>query len=135
VRRPAIIVAALLAGALMLTGCNSQGVASPTPNTVIGTLPKAPVLPIVPAFRLTGDPAKGKSIFASASCGGCHTLAAAHSTGTVGPNLDDLKPDYRSVTSQVTNGGGGMPPFGSQLSKQQIADVSAYVVKSTGGTP
>ena len=134
-RRPAVIVAALVFGALMLTGCNSEGTVSPTPNTVIGTLPKAPVLPVVPAFHLTGNPTKGKAIFASANCGGCHTLAAAKSTGTVGPDLDALKPDYRTVTSQVTNGGGGMPPFGTQLSKQQIADVSAYVVKSTGGTP
>ena len=133
-RRPAVIVAALLSGALMLTGCGSKGVVGAT-GKVIGTLPKAPVLPIVPAFHLKGDPAKGKPIFASSNCGGCHTLAAANSTGTVGPDLDALKPDYRSVTSQVTNGGNGTPPFGSQLSKQQIADVSAYVVQSTGGTP
>jgi mono/diheme cytochrome c family protein len=35
----------------------------------------------------------------------------------------------------VTNGGGPMPAFKTSLSKQQIADVAAYVVKSTGGTP
>ena len=34
----------------------------------------------------------------------------------------------------VTNGGAAMPSFKSSLSAQQIADVSAYVVKSTGGT-
>ena len=28
-----------------------------------------------------------------------------------------------------------MPSFKGQLSDQQIADVAAYVVKSTGGTP
>ena len=26
------------------------------------------------------------------TCASCHTLAAAGSTGTVGPNLDQLKP-------------------------------------------
>jgi len=31
----------------------------------------------------------GKAVFASAGCGGCHTLAAAGSSGTTGPNLDD----------------------------------------------
>jgi mono/diheme cytochrome c family protein len=63
-------------------------------------------------------------------------MAAAHATGTVGPNLDQLKPNYQAVTAQVTNGGPGMPAFGKtgQLSNQQIADVSAYVVTSTGGT-
>ena len=34
----------------------------------------------------------GKEVFASAGCGGCHTLAAAGSSGTTGPNLDDAKP-------------------------------------------
>src|SRR5262245_28798495 len=36
-----------------------------------------------------GDPVAGKAIFTGASgCTGCHTLADAGSTGTVGPNLD-----------------------------------------------
>jgi cytochrome c6 len=136
VRRPAVIVAALVFGALMLTGCGSEGVASPTPQTCIGSCTETVAkLPIVPAFHLTGDPAKGSSVYGSAGCGNCHTLKAAHSTGTIGPDLDALKPDYRTVTAQVTNGGGQMPAFKSTLSKQQIADVAAYVVKSTGGTP
>jgi mono/diheme cytochrome c family protein len=135
VPRRALIAAAAVLGAVALAGCGSQGVASPTPQTVIGTVSTtASQLPVVPATALKGDPAKGKGIFASAGCGGCHTLAAAHSTGTIGPNLDQLKPDYRTVTSQVTNGGGAMPAFKSRLSTQQIADVSAYVVDSTGGT-
>ena len=121
-------------GAVALAGCGSQGVASPTPETVIGTVSTAPAFPIVPAFHLKGDPKKGSAVFASSGCGGCHTLAAAHSSGTLGPNLDTLKPPYRAVTAQVTNGGGPMPAYKSKLSTQQIADVSAYVVKSTGGT-
>jgi mono/diheme cytochrome c family protein len=137
VRRPALIAAALL-GALVLAGCNSEGVTTPTPATVVGPAVTGPTFPIVPAFHLTGSSAKGKAVFASSGCGSCHTLAAAHATGTVGPNLDALKPDYRAVTAQVTNGGaptgGTMPSFKSQLSAQQIADVAAYVVASTGGT-
>ena len=132
-RRPAVIAAAAALGALVLAGCGAQGVASPTPKTVIGTVASGPTFPIVPAFHLKGDSTKGKSVFASAGCGSCHTLAAAHSTGTIGPNLDSLKPDYRAVTAQVTNGGGAMPAFKKTLSTQQIADVAAYVVKSTGG--
>jgi cytochrome c6 len=132
VRRPALIAAALL-GALVLAGCGSQGVASPTPKTVVGTVATT-TFPIVPAFHVKGDSKKGSSIYASSGCGSCHTLAAAHSTGTIGPNLDSLKPDYRAVTAQVTNGGGQMPAFKSSLSTQQIADVSAYVVSSTGGS-
>jgi cytochrome c6 len=133
VRRPALIAAALL-GAVVLAGCNSEGVASPTPQTVVGTGGTAPTttFPIVPAFHAHGDATKGKAIF-FANCGSCHVLAAAHTTGTVGPNLDGLKPDYQAVTAQVTNGGAVMPSFKSSLSTQQIADVAAYVVTSTGG--
>ena len=130
-RRPALIAAALL-GALMLAGCNSEGVATPTPNTVVGTGATGPTFPIVPAFKLKGNSAKGKAIFLS-NCGTCHVLAAAKTAGTSGPNLDTLKPDYRAATAQVTNGGAIMPPFKASLSTQQIADVAAYVVDSTGG--
>jgi mono/diheme cytochrome c family protein len=92
--------------------------------------------PVVPAFHKHGDAQKGTAVFTSAGCGNCHTLAAANSTGTIGPDLDGLKPNYQAVTAQVTNGGNGMPAFGktNQLSTQQIADVAAYVVTSTGGT-
>jgi len=119
----------------MLAACQSQGVTSPTPQTVIGTTPTTttPILPIVPAFRLKGDATAGQTIFTT-NCGACHTLAAAGTTGAVGPNLDTLKPDYRTVTAQVTNGGANMPPFKASLTAQQIADVAAYVVVSTGGT-
>jgi mono/diheme cytochrome c family protein len=138
VRHTAVIAAAAAVaaalGAVALTGCGSEGVTTPTPNTVVGTVSSAPSFPIVPAFKLKGDPTKGSAVFASGGCGGCHTLQAANATGTVGPNLDTLKPDYRAVTAQVTNGGAAMPAFKSKLSAQQIADVSAYVVTSTGGT-
>ena len=126
------VIAFVLLGAFVLAGCNSEGVVAPT-GTVIGTAPTAPTFPITPAFKLKGDATKGKAVFASAGCGSCHTLADAHATGTVGPNLDQLKPDYRSVTAQVTNGGAQMPSFKKTLSTQQIADVAAYVVTSTGG--
>ncbi|MGH2934638.1 MAG: c-type cytochrome [Gaiellaceae bacterium] len=129
--RRGILIALLTA---VLAGCGAEGVVSPTPEHVSGKLPTAPAFPITPAFKLKGDATAGAKVFASAGCAGCHTLAAAHATGTVGPNLDQLKPDYRAVTAQVTNGGAQMPAFKSSLSAQQIADVSAYVVKSTGGT-
>ena len=133
-RHPAVIVAAALLGAIVLAGCGGEGVTTPTPTTVVGTY-SAPTttFPVVPAFKLKGDAAKGKATFLS-NCGSCHTLAAAKTTGTVGPNLDTLKPDYQAATAQVTNGGSVMPSFKTQLSAQQIADVAAYVVTSTGGT-
>jgi mono/diheme cytochrome c family protein len=133
VRRTALIAAVLL-GALALAACQSRGVASPTPQTVIGTVSTpTTTYPIVPAFHHKGDATKGKVIFV-ANCATCHTLADANATGTVGPNLDDKKPTYQHATAQITNGGGGMSPFNHTLSTQQIADVATYVVTATGGT-
>lgn len=134
-RRLLPLLLALAGIAALLAGCGSEGVTTPTPVRVVGTLPQATAAPATPAFKLKGDPAAGAKIFASAGCTGCHTLAAAHATGTVGPNLDQVKPDYRLVTARVTLGRNAMPSFKGQLSDQQIADVASYVVKSTGGTP
>jgi mono/diheme cytochrome c family protein len=131
VRRAVLIVFSCA----IVAGCGAEGVVSPTPQTVVGTLPHAAPLPATPAFKLKGDPVAGAKIFQSAGCTGCHTLQAAHATGTVGPNLDQAKPDYRKATARVTLGKGVMPSFKGKLSDQQIADVAAYVVKSTGGTP
>jgi mono/diheme cytochrome c family protein len=74
----------------------------------------------------------GKKVFLSSGCGACHTLKDAGSTGTVGPNLDQLKPTEAVVAHQVTVGGGAMPPFKGQLSPAQIQAVAAYVAGVAG---
>ena len=100
--RRALIAAAAVLGAVVLAACNSQGVASPTPNTVVGSVSTpTTTFPIVPAFHAHGDATKGKAIFLS-NCGSCHVLAAAKTTGNVGPDLDSLKPDYQAVTALYT---------------------------------
>ena len=50
--------------------------------------------------------ASGKAVFTGVgACGSCHTLAAAGTTGTVGPNLDTrLKSDCASPNSQNIRG-------------------------------
>ena len=74
-------------------------------------------------------PASAKGTFAK-TCGGCHTLADAGTKGAVGPNLDDLKPDQKTVANQIEHGGGGMPP--GLLKGQDLQDVSAYVAAVAG---
>jgi mono/diheme cytochrome c family protein len=133
--RRAVLIALSCAAAALLAGCGSEGTTSATPETVVGSTPQAAQEPETPAFKLTGDPTAGEAIFKDkGGCSSCHTLAAAGATGTVGPNLDTAKPDYRLATARVTNGKGVMPSFKGQLSDQEIANVAAYVVKSTGGT-
>ena len=78
-----------------------------------------------------GDPVAGKVVF-TASCGGCHTLADAGASGSVGPNLDEAKPSVELVSDRVTNGLNGMPSFKGQLEEKQIEDVSAYVSSAAG---
>jgi cbb3-type cytochrome c oxidase subunit III len=74
----------------------------------------------------------GKDIF-GANCGSCHTLKDAGTSGTVGPNLDQLKPDVTRVQHQVINGGGAMPAFKGTLTPDQIAAVAKYVSSAAGG--
>jgi mono/diheme cytochrome c family protein len=134
-RRSVTLLALLLAAlALVAAGCGGEDTTA-TPETVEGTLPTETSggNEDLPALDLTGDAAAGESIYASAGCGGCHTLAAAGSNGQVGPNLDDAAPSYELVVTRVTLGQGAMPSFKDQLSAQEIADVSQFVVDSAGG--
>jgi mono/diheme cytochrome c family protein len=134
-RATAALVVILGALALVAAGCGGGDEATPTPETVVGTIETETTegSSELPALDLEGDPAAGKELFASNGCGGCHTLADAGSGGNVGPNLDDAQPDYELVVTRVTEGQGAMPAFGDQLEPQQIADVSQYVVDATSG--
>jgi len=87
-----------------------------------------------PAAGGEGDSVAGKAVFASAGCGGCHTLADAGSSGNVGPNLDEAKPPAGLVVTRVTNGQGAMPAFEGQLTEQEIKDVAAYVSSVAGSS-
>lgn len=128
--RSATLIALLAAVALGLAGCGGAEEVSPLPETVVGTVPQATTSG--PSTTLKGDAAAGKELFAAKGCGACHKLAAAGSSGAVGPNLDDTKPAFDLVVDRVTNGRGAMPPFKGQLSEQEIADVAAYVAESAG---
>lgn len=92
--------------------------------------PFDPANPPTPTTPGGGD--DGKSIFASAGCASCHTLADAGSDGTVGPNLDQSKPSKELAVDRVTNGRGGMPAFKGQLSDAQIEAVAEYVSSVAG---
>ena len=83
-----------------------------------------------PATSTQGT-ANAEALF-SENCSSCHTLAAANASGKVGPNLDDPKPSKEAVAEQVTNGGGGMPAFGGQLSSAEIEAIAEYVARVAG---
>jgi mono/diheme cytochrome c family protein len=95
----------------------------------------APAEPQPPAPTETsaagGSDPVGKVIFTT-NCASCHTLADAGTTGNVGPNLDQAKPDEALVVERVTNGQGVMPSFKGVLTEEQINEVAAYVSAAAG---
>ena len=70
----------------------------------------------------------GKDVFLNkAVCSACHTLADAGSSGDIGPNLNEIRPDKMRVINTVTNGIGVMPPYEDQLTSEEIEAVAHYV--------
>jgi mono/diheme cytochrome c family protein len=73
----------------------------------------------------------GQQLF-SDNCASCHTLAAAGASGKVGPDLDQVQPGPDLITTQVKNGGGGMPAFKGKLTDDQIKQIADYVSQNAG---
>jgi mono/diheme cytochrome c family protein len=76
--------------------------------------------------------AEGKQIFTQ-SCGTCHTLADAGTNGTVGPNLDQLKPDKQRVLNAIKNGGAGTGAMPANIVTGKEAEAVAEYVSSVAG--
>jgi mono/diheme cytochrome c family protein len=152
--RPSLLVLPVLAIALLATGCfesTTAGTVS-TPFTVaVGTgqtvvNPRTSSTPATSSTTsatstagtaTTGTTAGGgtpdftaaRTTFKS-TCGSCHTLKDAGTAGTVGPNLDQLKPDEARVARQIAKGGQIMPA--GLLKGQPAKDVAAYVAAVAG---
>ena len=79
-----------------------------------------------------GSPEAGAVVF-SENCSTCHG-ATGHG-GNGGPDLTTmpLAQTEEGAIQQVTNGGGGMPPFGGTLSEKEIENVAAYVADEING--
>ncbi len=155
-RRTALVLVLLVAAlGLVAAGCGGEEEQSATPETVTGEVTppetetttetegtgtettetettETTATETTPAAP-KGDPVAGKDVFLGPSgCTGCHTLADAGSSGTVGPNLDDAQPSFDLAYDRVTHGQGGMPSFATSLSDQQRADVAEYVSSVAG---
>lgn len=88
------------------------------------------------------SPAAGREIFVDEGCAGCHTLAAADATGTVGPNLDEtltgesrqaIRRSIVEPNADITEGfsAGVMPQdFEEQLSQQQLDQLVDFLFRS-----
>ena len=74
----------------------------------------------------SGDP---KQVFDS-TCGGCHTLADADTSGKIGPDLDDVEPNAATVVQAIENGPGQMPD--GLLEGPAAQEVADYVAGAAG---
>ena len=63
-----------------------------------------------------GDVAAGEQVFASNGCGSCHTFEPAGSSGTTGPDLDELPDLAENANQPVAN-----------FTRTAITDPTAYV--------
>ena len=147
-RRTVLVLAALMLvlTAGLVVGCGGEEEATPTPDTITGTVTTDTTETETTETTETdttettdtettdtepaagGDPAAGKEVFLGVGgCGSCHTFADAGTSGSIGPNLDDAAPSLDLALDRITNGQGAMPSFSGQLTEQQIADVAAYV--------
>ena len=133
-RRTALVIAAFACLTVVATGCDGDDddeTTPPTVPTITETVVTETETTETETTAAEGDAAAGEQVFASAGCGGCHTLSEAGSSGTVGPNLDGANLTFDEVVTQVQNGGGAMPAFSGTLSEQQIRDVAAFVVAAS----
>jgi mono/diheme cytochrome c family protein len=75
------------------------------PAAVIATVNNRDSIPAENVSNLTPLQKRGRDLFGgSAQCKNCHTLAAAGTSATVGPNLDNLRPPYNLVLNAIQNG-------------------------------
>ncbi|CAN5580413.1 hypothetical protein BH20ACT15_BH20ACT15_04190 [soil metagenome] len=87
------------------------------------------------------------SEFFATNCGGCHTLSAAGTTGTIGPVLDDVLQGMtiaqimESISDPEANITAGFPAgvmpanYGDTLTPDQLKALSQYLLNSAGGQP
>jgi cytochrome c oxidase subunit 2 len=62
----------------------------------------------------------GQQIFTAAGCAGCHTFSPAKSTGTIGPNLNELKTQAAKMEKGKT---------ADAYIRESIEDPGAFIVK------
>jgi mono/diheme cytochrome c family protein len=116
-----LILVLILALGLALAGCGGGGEGGIDTGGATDPFPKGDPIAGRDAFLLGTDP----------RCGDCHTLADAGTTGTIGPNLDEVKPSFDQVIAALDTGPGEMPDF-SDVSPEFKDNIAAYVSTAAG---
>ena len=96
------------------------------PRVIAEDKPQAQAAKPAGAAPAAASTADGKAVFTD-TCGSCHTLSAAGTSGTVGPKLDGVSLDAGAIEGIVRGGRGGMPAFGDKLSDDEVTAVAEFV--------
>ena len=87
-----------------------------------------------PEQPLSPGEERGSELFAE-NCGSCHTLDAAGTTGSIGPNLDEAQLNEADVLRAIEIGGQGSGNMPANLvSGEDARDVAAFVAASGPGS-
>jgi mono/diheme cytochrome c family protein len=97
----------------------------------------------IPGIEPPPLPGEPDALFAQL-CGSCHTLAAAGTSGTTGPDLDEVLPgqkagfietSIRDPEAEIAEGypGGVMPPFSeTQLPQEDLDRLVEFLLENAG---
>lgn len=88
----------------------------------------APAPAAAPARLSAANLAKARQLFLDQSCGACHALADAGSSGGVGPSLDRNPNLSRAhIVTTVKEGRGPMPGFAAAIEEADIGLLADYI--------
>ena len=105
------------------------------PAAVIAAVSGRDDIPEADVSNLTASEEHGRELFGQ-RCANCHTLEAANAIASVGPNLDQLRPNKALVLDAIENGrarGNGQMAAGLYTG-QDAEDVANFVAKAVGQT-
>ena len=92
---------------LAVCGCVAAGLALPVALGATSPTSESNGVASGAISTYPGNTNTGRRVFVQ-FCGRCHTMAAAGTSGTLGPNLDHDKVDFTRVVTAVYEGIGGV---------------------------
>jgi cytochrome c551/c552 len=127
--RPLILATCVL----VLAGCGGGKTVSPTPETMIGSVPKQTSTQATTSTTTSGGGGtttsgggtsttggggggNGKALFASNGCTSCHTYKPAGSNAKIGPDLDNLAESAKKAKQPL-----------EQFTRESIVKPNAYI--------
>jgi cytochrome c551/c552 len=142
-----IVIFLAMISAVLIFGKESKKASAGTPAAATTTA--AGSTTTTTAAAASGDPTAGKAVFASAGCSSCHTFKPAGSTGSIGPDLDNLAAYAQKAGEPLatfTKEAIAAPPakyvppgfptnvmpttFGTSLSATQLTNLVAFLTQS-----